>query len=369
MQEKKNNKCSSKKHGEIDAIYFCEECRVYMCNKCENFHSDLCHEHHSYNLRENKNEIFTGLCKEEDHLDKLQYFCKTHNQLCCVKCISKIKGKGNGQHTDCNLCFIEDIKQEKKNKLQENIKYLQDISGGLDQSINELKKISEKINESQENLKAKIQKIFTLIRNALNQREDELLLEVEKLYNDLYFNQNMLKENEKLPNKVKISLEKAKVLENDWNDDIKLSFLINDCINIENNIKNIIKINENLKKYNSIKVEIHFEHDENKVNKFLKIIKTFGDIHYYKEGILIKLNKKININEGNNILLISNQKVPLLNNLLKFNNSINKIEIQSPEIILPKLIYQNIKNLKLLSMICKMEDLEILKILMKLKII
>ena len=41
MEEKNIKKCSSKKHKEIDAIYYCLECRVYMCNKCENFHCDL----------------------------------------------------------------------------------------------------------------------------------------------------------------------------------------------------------------------------------------------------------------------------------------------------------------------------------------
>ena len=31
-------KCSSKNHGEIDAITYCQECRIYMCNKCEKLH-------------------------------------------------------------------------------------------------------------------------------------------------------------------------------------------------------------------------------------------------------------------------------------------------------------------------------------------
>ena len=109
-------KCSSKEHGETDAISYCQECRVYMCNKCNDFHSKICHFHHSYNLYKNINEIFTGFCKENNHKDELGYYCKNHNILCCSACISKIRGKGNGEHKDCDICFIEDIKEEKKEK-------------------------------------------------------------------------------------------------------------------------------------------------------------------------------------------------------------------------------------------------------------
>ena len=47
----------------------------------------------------------------------------------------------------------------------------------------------EKIDKSKEELKRNIQKIFTKLRNALNDREDELLLEVDNRYNELYFNE------------------------------------------------------------------------------------------------------------------------------------------------------------------------------------
>jgi len=41
----------------------------------------------------------------------------------------------------------------------------------------------EKIEKSKEELKIIIQKIFTKLRNVLNDREDELLLEVDNRYN------------------------------------------------------------------------------------------------------------------------------------------------------------------------------------------
>jgi hypothetical protein len=66
-------------------------------------------------------DVFTGICKNKNHSLRLNYFCKTHNQLCCAQCITIIKDKDNGQHNNCDICTIEDIKSVKKNKLQDNI--------------------------------------------------------------------------------------------------------------------------------------------------------------------------------------------------------------------------------------------------------
>ena len=65
--------------------------------------------------------------------------------------------------------------EEKKNwKLKENIKILEDLSKNIDETINDIKIKIEKINKKKEDLKLTIQKIFTEIRNAINEREDYL---------------------------------------------------------------------------------------------------------------------------------------------------------------------------------------------------
>ena len=158
-----------------------------MCNKCETLHSKLFQYHHTYTLDKNIKDIFTGYCKEKNHNNELEYYCKTHNILCCDSCISKIKGKGKGQHKDCDICYIEDIKEIKKSKLKDNINILKNISNTLEENINKLKLLLEEIKQSKEELKLKIQKIFTKIRNAVNEREDKILLEVDKKYKEIYY--------------------------------------------------------------------------------------------------------------------------------------------------------------------------------------
>ena len=124
--EVQNKKCSSKKHEDIDAISYCQECKTNFCNKCQNLHNELFETHKVIDLKK-INEEFINTCKEKGHIDKLEFYCKNHNILCCVACNSKIKKRGYGQHNTCEVFDINDIKNEKRNKLPENIKHLKEL--------------------------------------------------------------------------------------------------------------------------------------------------------------------------------------------------------------------------------------------------
>ena len=102
----KEKKCSLEEHKEINAIKYCPECRIYICNKCENHHSSLFNNHHAYNINKEE-EIFTGFGPEKTHTIKLEFFCKNHNQLCCVACIAKLNEEGEGQHKDCDVVILK----------------------------------------------------------------------------------------------------------------------------------------------------------------------------------------------------------------------------------------------------------------------
>ena len=292
----KNKKCSNIEHAEINANIYCAKCEIYLCNKCEIIHSKLFNNHKFFIIKQDSKEIFTEFCQEEKHKMELEYFCKTHNQLCCAACIAKLQKKENGKHKDCDICFIEDIKEEKKSKLKENIKCLEKLSNTLQESINKLKIIFEDINKNKEELKLQIQKTFTTIRNDLNNREDELLLEVDQKFESLFFKEDIIKESEKLPNKIKISLEKSKLIDK-YNDN-ELSFLINECLNIETNIQEINLINQNIiKGTNSTNIIINFNIEEKEKNKFFESIHSFGKIIDLCKSFRFK-QCPLNISEG-----------------------------------------------------------------------
>ena len=282
--ENKRKKCSLKEHEETDANIFCPECKIYMCNKCINFHSNLFKNHHIFNLDKNIEDIFTGLCQEQNHFIKLEYFCKTHNTLCCSSCIAKVKKIGNCQHSDCNVCTIEDIRLEKKNNLLDNIKTLENLSINIEQFINQFKIICEKMEKEKNELKVKIQNIFTKLRNALNEREEKLLIDVDNKFEKVYFGEDIIKESDKLQDKISKSLERGKIINNEWNEN-NLTSLINDCTNIENNIKNINIINNKIKNINNIQAQIIISPEESGI---LESIKNYGNI--YDKNQLINNN-------------------------------------------------------------------------------
>ena len=309
IQEKK---CSNIEHKDINVNSYCSKCEIYMCNKCQNLHSKLFNDHQAFVLEKANDEKFTGLCKEERHHLELQFFCKTHNQLCCALCLCKIKKESMGKHHDCDVCDIEDIKDGKINKLEENIEKLRKLSNSFEESINKLKEIYKKINGDKEELKLKIQKIFTLLRNELNNREDELLLKVDNAFNKAYFKEEIIKESEKLFNKIKLSLEKnINMLKKEYKEN-QINILINECVNIENNIKEIEYINENIKKYNdnfdNFKLKLSPEKEE-ELAAFLSNIKTFGRI-FNSCMILYKWRKN---QIKNNFTLSDNDKTIEIN--------------------------------------------------------
>ena len=309
MEEK--IKCSLEEHKDKIAIKYCPECRINMCNKCENYHSSpLFKNHHPYDINKPE-EIFTGFCKENNHSNKLEYFCKNHNQLCCTICLCKLTEKGKGQHKDCDVCCIENISEQKKNKLKENIKSLENIQEIFSESFESFIKIFENIEKDKERIKTEIQKIFTKIRNALNTREDELIAEIDNIFNLNYFDEELFRKGEKLPKQIKSSLEKGKTLDKEWNNSDLTSY-INDCINIENNLDNINMIKESIDKCNkNTNIKLIFSPKDNQLENFIESIKSFGKIYYYNNNNIIKANLKEDIKENSisiniNELLVCN---------------------------------------------------------------
>ena len=55
-----------------------------MCLKWETIYSSLCIKHNVFKLGKDLKDIFTGYYKIENHNNKLQYFCRDNNQLCCT---------------------------------------------------------------------------------------------------------------------------------------------------------------------------------------------------------------------------------------------------------------------------------------------
>ena len=293
-------KCYNYTHKDTDATNYCYKCQIYLCDECGECHNNLFENHQIDTLDQKTNEKFIGLCKEKKHNLKLEYYCKTHNELCCGLCICKIKGNGNGQHNDCDICLIDDIKKEKKSKFNDNIKKLENFLKELDESIKNMKVTPEEVEKKNVKLKSKIKDTFEKITNELNNRENILFSEIDK-----YFDENYCINKKSI--EIKSLLENINSIDKGQQDDDKLNELIYNCINIENYLKDMNKIREKID-------------------------------HYYKDD-----NFNIKLNSNTNNIITHIKKIGYLSDSLILNkyNTINKFD----ELIRDDKITDNMKLL------------------------
>ena len=275
-------KCYTKSHANKRAIKYCLNCKKYLCEICTASHIKCDRKHELYSIDKDLNISFTGACTEKNHPNKLDYYCSTHNNLCCAACLCKIKEKGDGQHTECNACYIEDIKEEKRKKLNDNINILKELSQNIKKKVKEIKKIYEKTKPKKEEIKLNIQNTFDDIINILNNRKKELLKKLDNLYEENIFSEEFMKTYKKLPSKIDNNLKKGKNVIEKWDEDEKngkLNEIINDCIIIEKNIEKFQKVNEKLKSLNT-RINFQFCIETNDLEMLSDRLKNLGKIIY-----------------------------------------------------------------------------------------
>jgi hypothetical protein len=265
---KGNKKCSVKKHQEIDAIKYCQKCDIYMCNQCIKKHSELLEGHRLF-------DIVSESCQKDNHLLQLKYFCENHNKLCCDSCINKVKG----YHKDCVISEIEEIKEVKINNFYKNMQKLYYLSNNYEKSLNELQSNFYKFN-NKDDLIENIKNIFTEIKKELIRREKEILIEVDSLFEDLLLKE--IQKYEKIPKIIKGLLNKSKTNLDLLNDERYLAKSINNCIDIEQNIKlienKLKKMNDNITRNNNYNI-YNFHPEIKALGKLLVKIKRFGYIY------------------------------------------------------------------------------------------
>ena len=141
----------------------------------------------------------------------------------------------------------------------------------------------------------------------------------------MYFDEEIIKQSEKLPKKIKYSVEKGKLIENKWDDNNdKLNSFINDCINIENNIKDIKLINDEIKKCINLKNnQIYFYPEkEEDINNIINEIKILGKIGQQNSKYEYKFRKCSNFIEIDRQYEVTGEKENILTKTSKVDKYI-----------------------------------------------
>ena len=312
MDETSINKCYYNEHSEQTATNYCFKCNKFLCETCSTSHFDANPKHNLFSVEKDLNLNFTGFCKE-GHPNKLDYYCSTHNNLCCAACLCKINDKGDGQHTECNVCYIGDIKEEKKSKLIDNLKLLKKFSLNIKKMLKDIGNIFERTNPIKEDIIKTIQNIFDNLRNLLDQREKELLDEVDDLYSQNFFDEKFIKESTKFQTKIKYNLDKGKNVLDNWEEgekNGKLNFLINDSINIEKSINELQNVKDKINSLN-IKSKLQFCTQDGDMEEISEKIKNLGKVVCYNHKYIF--NECPNDIIDNKKFTISGDKLNIIN--------------------------------------------------------
>ena len=118
--------------------------------------------------------------------------------------------------------------------------------------------------------------------------------------------ERIIKKSEKYPNIVKNLLEKGKKLNEEWeNNNENINSKINKCINIENSVKEIKDLDENIKKYNSQKIEIKFITQKDDFQNIISKINEYGEINDNSDIFRFKFKEGQNYSVSENGLTAS----------------------------------------------------------------
>ena len=186
----------------------------------------------------------------------------------------------------------------------------------------------EEVEENKGKIKEEIKSIFENIRTEINNRENILTSETNKYFDDNYFNEGIIKKIDQ----IKSLLENVESIDDDWEDDDKLNEIIDNCINIENNVKDINTIKAKMEKYikngNKFNVQINYNID-NFINKIKKFGYIFDSTILKEQNNIKKFNELIDDDKiTNNLNLLyrsSRDEFNYLNIINAINNKSNLI--------------------------------------------
>ena len=186
----------------------------------------------------------------------------------------------------------------------------------------------EEVEENKGKIKEEIKNIFEKIRTEINNRENILTSETNKYFDDNYFNEGIIKKIDQ----IKSLLENVESIDDDWEDDDKLNEIIDNCINIENNVKDINTIKAKMEKYikngNKFNVQINYNID-NFINKIKKFGYIFDSTILKEQNNIKKFNELIDDDKiTNNLNLLyrsSRDEFNYLNIINAINNKSNLI--------------------------------------------
>ncbi|XP_048247756.1 uncharacterized protein LOC124120304 [Haliotis rufescens] len=163
------------------AMSRCDDCCVFLCQECINAHKRLQsmrdHKTVSFDdMRERPAESFCRLHKCTQHHQPLQFYCHTCDQAVCVSCTVVEHDKGSGH----NVVSVENAHESKAAENEDVLQRLDEKGKALEKAAEDLQKKCDNIKSTRSTAKDDINKAFTNLMEALQQRKTIMLSEVDR---------------------------------------------------------------------------------------------------------------------------------------------------------------------------------------------
>ncbi|XP_071148867.1 uncharacterized protein [Mytilus edulis] len=163
---------------------FCPQCEDFLCGPCQNHHkvAKLLNSHQTISIVEYMKLptfIKNVNIKCADHENIFECYCKTHDNLCCKKCLIT-------SHSDYNeITLIEDLLSmsalQKTSALDDIEQILKRLSTNIHTAIDDRKRNLYEIQQQKGNLLGKIKEKRKEINNLLDLLEKSLLQELSEV--------------------------------------------------------------------------------------------------------------------------------------------------------------------------------------------
>ncbi|XP_071085621.1 E3 ubiquitin-protein ligase TRIM33-like [Haliotis cracherodii] len=158
------------------ALCWCQECEEFLCEYCQNMHSSvkLSRNHALHNLRDitPQNLEHETNCSIHERYP-LDLFDKSCNMCICCQC-------RRGEHADHEADYLDEAAEGVTQRIEQHRKDLSALLSRQQTHLQSIRQETQLTNRTQDTLRKTIEHTFGSLRSQLDQREKELLIDLER---------------------------------------------------------------------------------------------------------------------------------------------------------------------------------------------
>ncbi|CAC5375060.1 unnamed protein product [Mytilus coruscus] len=269
------------------SVAWCSECDEHLCKSCMDHHTfSRATKHHKTitNVEYNKLSPFIKNIKPfcEEHEDKYQMYCHSHESPCCRKCLLK-------DHRNCkDIHPLEDMVQNVKSSSA-----FEDLEKMLEEMVKNIKNIQENrlkylfsIQKSKVDIENEIQLIRLQINKHLDHVQNKLIMQLNteenKVVNQIETFTESLKEKEKEIDELLTNFHHIKICASELQAFLSMKQIEKTVVPCEQYIQSLFK--DRTLEQTTISCSIN-----NKIKKISTRIQSFGKINISKKECDISL--------------------------------------------------------------------------------